>query len=343
LINVTKQLKTIDISTATIFRILTIVLLVVLFFKIWTIVASLFLAIVIAAAIEPTLRWLERHKIKRIASVPALYILAVGALFGIFYAILPSLFNEIFILSQNIPQRLSTALDDFFGSSVLRGVGFLIPALDELFINLQSKLGEAIPDIVGFVTKIFGGVLSFLLVIVFSFYLSLRKNDIEKSLLAITPPRHQDYVKDLIRRMQRRTGRWLQAVFILATFMGIAVFVVLSLLGVEFALTLGILAGLLEIIPFIGPFIAGILLFLTASTQSVVLGLIVLGAYVALQQIQQIFITPSVMSKAVGLNPLMILLAVLIGAQLAGFWGIIVAIPLMVVLGELLRDVFKRN
>ena len=338
----TKQLKTIDISTATIFRILTIVLLVMLFFKIWTIIISLFLAIIIAAAIEPTLRWLERHKIKRIISVPALYILVVSILFGIFYAILPSLFNEIFILSQNIPQKLNAVLDDLFGSGALSEVGFLIPAIDELFINFQSKLGEAMPNIFSFVTKIFGGVFSFLLVIVFSFYLSLRKNDIEKSLLTITPPRHQDYVKDLIRRMQRRTGRWLQAVFILATFMGIAVFIVLNLLGVKFSLTLGILAGILEIIPFVGPFIAGILLFSIASTQSITLGFVVIGAYIALQQIQQIFITPSVMSKAVGLNPLMILLAVLIGAQLAGFWGIIVAIPLMVVLGELLRDIFKK-
>ena len=337
-----KQLKTIDVSTSTIFRVLTIVLLVALFFKIWTIVASLFLSIVIAAALEPTLRWLEKYKIKRIVSVPFLYLLAMGALFGVFYAILPSLFNEIFVLSQDLPQKLSSVVNEF-GSGAFGSVGFLIPALDELFVNFQSKLGAAIPDMISFVTRIFGGVLSFLLVTVFSFYLSLRKNDIENSLLAITPPPHKDYVRDLVRRMQRRTGRWLQAVFILATLMGIAVFIVLSFLGVKFALTLGLLAGILEVIPFIGPFIAGVLLFATASTQSVVLGLIAVGAYIFLQQIQQIFVVPSVMSKAIGLNPLTILLSVLIGVELAGFWGIIIAIPLAAALGELFRDLWRKN
>ena len=266
----------------------------------------------------------------------------MGALFGVFYAILPSLFNEIFVLSQDLPQKLSSVVNEF-GSGAFGSVGFLIPALDELFVNFQSKLGAAIPDMISFVTRIFGGVLSFLLVTVFSFYLSLRKNDIENSLLAITPPPHKDYVRDLVRRMQRRTGRWLQAVFILATLMGIAVFIVLSFLGVKFALTLGLLAGILEVIPFIGPFIAGVLLFATASTQSVVLGLIAVGAYIVLQQIQQIFVVPSVMSKAIGLNPLTILLSVLIGVELAGFWGIIIAIPLAAALGELFRDLWRKN
>ena len=334
-----KQLKTIDISTSTIFRVMTVLFLVVLFFKIWQIVASLFLAVVISTAIEPTLRWLERRGIKRIISVPSLYLLAVASFFGIFYAILPSLFNEIFVLSQDLPQKLGNVVEEF-GSSTFSSVGFLIPALDELFVNFQTKLGAAIPDVISFVSRIFGGVLTFLLVVVFSFYLSLRKNDIENSLLAITPPRHKDYARDLIRRMQKRTGRWLQAVFILATFMGVAVFAVLTLLGVKFSLTLGIMAGFLEVIPFIGPFIAGILIFATASTQSLVVGLIAVGAYIALQQIQQIFITPSVMGKATGLNPLMVLLAVLIGAELAGFWGIIIAIPLAAALGELFRDLY---
>lgn len=337
-----KVTKTIDISTSTIFRILTILFLVALFFKIWTIIASLFMAIVIAAALEPTLKWLQKHKIKRIVSVPAIYVLGMGAFLGIFYAVLPSLFNEIFVLSQDLPQKLN-ALVDKFGTTAFSSVDFLIPALDELFVSFQSKLGAAIPDLLSFISRIFGGLLSFLLIVVFSFYLSLRRGNVENSFLAITPQQHKDYIRDLVRRMQRRTGRWLQAVFILATFMGVAVFVVLTVLGVKFALTLGILAGFLEVIPFIGPLIAGILLFATASTQSFVLGLVVVGAYIALQQIQQIFIVPSVMSKAVGLNPLMVLLVVLIGSQLAGFWGIILAIPIAAALGELFRDLYGKK
>lgn len=338
------QIKTINITTSSILRILAVVLGVVIFFKIWQIIASLFLAIVVASALEPTLRWLSEHKISRMISVPAIYLLSFGALVGVFYALLPTLFNEIFIISQDFTQKYEIFIQKFFQKSTFGSLDFLIPAIDVVFVNIQDKLASLIPDIFSFVSILFGGILSFVLVLLFSFYFSLRKNQIERSILSITPENHKDYVKDLVRRMQRRVGGWLQASFVLATFMGIAVFIILSLLNVKFALTLGVIAGFLEIIPFIGPIVTGIIILLIASTQSLVLGIITLGLYILLQQLQQAFVVPVVMSRVIGVNPLFLLVAVIIGVELAGVWGILISVPLVAATAELVRDATnKRN
>lgn len=333
-----KNVTTHAISTGTLFKAAALVLGVLLFLKLWTIVASLFLAIIIAAAIEPTVAWLEKKKVPRVASVPGIYLLSLAALLGLFYAVLPSLFHEAFTLSRSLPEKYGAFLQNLFQSDALSELGFLVPALEELFANFQNQLGNIVPNLFSFISTIFGGIVSFFLVLTFSFYLSLRKNDIETFVLSLTPQRHRNYAKDLTRRIQRRTGRWLQSVFVLATMMGVATFVVLTLLDIPFALTLGVLAGLLEIVPYIGPFIAGTLIFLLASTESFALALVAVGSYILLQQLQQILIIPAVMSRVVGMNPLFVLVAIVVGAELAGLWGVIVAIPTLSALGEVMRD-----
>ncbi|MEX2144899.1 MAG: AI-2E family transporter [Candidatus Spechtbacterales bacterium] len=337
------QLFKTEITTGTIVKAIGLIVAVFLFLKIWQVVASLFMAVVIAAALEPTLNWLERKKIPRIISVPFLYLVSLGAFLGVFYAILPSLFNEIYLLSQSLPGQYENFVQEFIHSGAFDGLGFLIPALDQLVVSLQDQLGQLIPNLFNFITAIFGGLISFLLIIVFSFYFSLSKNDSEKAIIFITPERHREYVSDLFKRMQKRTGRWLQAMFILATLMGVSTFAIMYLLGVKFALTLGLAAGLLEIVPYVGPFLAGLLIFSVASTESLALGFLAVLLFLLLQQLEQILIIPSVMSRAIGISPVAVLVAVLIGARLAGFWGVILAIPLTAALAEFARDLKSRK
>lgn len=329
----------IDISMSMIFKIGAVVLAVALFFEIWEIIASLFFAIVIAAGIEPTVEWLEKQKIPRVVVVPILYILSLSAMLLMFYIFLPTLFNELWILSQSLPERYGSFLSNLFQTPGFGEYGFLAPALDEVLLNMQDRVANIIPNIFGFISTVFGGLISFLLVIVFSFYLSLRRKDLEKSILAVTPEKHKDTAKVILRSTQRRLGRWLQAMFVLATFMGVATFIALSLLNVKIALTVGILAGILELVPYVGPFIAGGIILIAGSTVSLPVGLIALLAYILLQQLENTVVVPAVMSRVVGFNPLFIIIFVLIGAELAGLWGILVAVPLAAAIAELMRGI----
>lgn len=331
--------KTIEISAGTILRIAAIVFLIALFLAIWQILASIFLAIVVAASIEPTIRWLESRRIPRFISVPALYLLALGAFFGMFYAILPGLFSEIRGLSQQLPQRYEFFLQDILAGGVSAEIEFLKPAINQALLNLQEQVGAVSANVFAVASVLFGGILSSFLIVFISFYLSLQRNGVERFLVVLTPLQHREYVSDLWRRIERRLGRWLQAQFVLAVFIGVSVFVVLSVLGTDFSITLAILAGILEIVPIVGPVIVGILIFLFLSIESVLLALAALGLYVLLQQIEQSFIIPGVMSRVVGVNPILLIIAVLVGAELAGFWGILLAIPLVAVVGEIARDV----
>lgn len=337
------QSSKIEITAGTIIKSMSLVIAIFLLFKIWPVIASLFLAVVIAAAFEPTLRWLESKKIPRIVSVPSIYVIFLGAFLGVFYAILPSIFNEIYLLSQSLPEKYESIAQEFLGSGTLDNFSFLIPSMDQFIFGIQDQMSQLIPTLFGFITSMFGGVISFLLIIAFSFYLSLGKNDIEKAIIFLVPEKHSEYTLSLFHRIQRRTGRWLQASFILATLMGVSTFVVMKLIGVNFALTLGITAGLLEIIPFVGPFIAAIFIFVVASSQSLELGFLALFLFVLLQQLEQIIVIPSVMSRAVGVSPVAVLLAIIAGAKLAGFWGIIVSIPLTAALVEVMHDIKNKR
>jgi len=329
---------TIDISAATLLRILAMAGLVVLFFAIWQILAGVFLAIVISASLEPTLRWLERRHIHRYASVPAIYLVASAMIAGIFYAVVPTLFAEVRTLSQELPQRVYVFFQELEGST-LGNFSVFVPSIEQTLVGLQGQLGAVWGDVLTFASSIFGGLVSFFFVVVISFYLSLEKDAVQHFLTSFTTTDHREYVADLWRRIQRRLGRWLQAQFVLAVFMGVSSFIILTVLGSPFALTIGILAGFLEIIPLIGPIIAGALMFGIVSLDSVVLGLIAVAIYILLQQIEQNLIIPAVMSRIVGLNPLIILVSVLVAAELAGMWGIVLAIPLVAVLREIIRDV----
>lgn len=329
---------TIDISAATLLRVLAIAGLVVLFFAIWQILAGVFLAIVISAALEPTLRWLERHRVHRYVSVPIIYLVAMAMLVGIFYAVVPTLFAEVRTLSQELPQRIDVFFQEL-DSSTLGNFSVFVPSIEQTLIGLQGQLGAIGGDVLTFASSIFGGLMSLFFVVIISFYLALERDAVERFLTSFTPTDHRDYVADLWRRIQRRIGRWLQAQFVMAVFIGVSTFILLTVVGSPFALTLGILAGFLEIIPMIGPIIAGALMFGVVSLDSVVLALIVVAIYLVIQQIQQNFIIPPIMSRVVGLNPLIILISVLVAAEIAGMWGIVLAIPFVAILREIIRDV----
>ncbi len=333
------KLTTIDISTNTIARIIAITAFIFLLLQTWEILASIFLAIVIAAALEPSLRWLEEHKMRRIVSVPTIYLIAILIFVGTFYVILPGLFSEINTLSLELPDKINSSLDSQVDKNSHEKLGLVASNVENILQNLQDTVGSLVGDIAVFITTIFGGVVSLLFMIVASFYLSLDRREVERFLTDVTPVAHRDYISDLWGRIQKRLGNWLQAQFILAVFMGTSVFVMLTILDSSFALTLGILAGFLEIIPFLGPLIAAALIFGLISVEtSIIAGLIALAAYIIFQQIEQNFILPTVMSRVIGSNPLVILTAALVGAELLGFWGVILAIPMVAVLGEIMRD-----
>lgn len=331
-----------DISTSSIIRVFVVLLVIAFILSIWPILASIFFAAVIASALEPSVRLLCKIKIPRFLAAAVLYLLIFSALASVFYLVVPALLSEARQLSLDLPSKyreLIKTVESFMGS---RGITVNLQTQVQSFLStIQFGFKGGVSNIFGFTSNVFGGMISVILVTVVSFYLVLQKNGIEQFLKSFLPTAHQEYATDLWKRVQEKIGRWFQTQLLLGVFTGTFLFLALWLMGVKYALTIALMAGVLEMIPMIGPLVTGLVMLALISFQSPMLALGAILIYVALEQVQQHFFMPVFISKALGLNPIVIIIALLVGSKLIGFWGILLAIPFAVAIGEVVRDFRK--
>jgi len=180
-------------------------------------------------------------------------------------------------------------------------------------------------------------------ILVISFYLTVQEKGVKRFIMSLTPAKHQSYLSSLIERIQRKMGGWLRGQLLLMLIVGILTYIALRLIGLKYALVLALIAGILEIVPYIGPIISAIPAVILGFVQSPFLALLVIILYILIQQIESQIIAPQVMRRAVGLNPIITIIAILIGAKLAGILGIILAVPITAALAEFLKDVYQRR
>ena len=334
--------QVLEISTSSILRVFVVLLGIAFVFSVWQIIASVFLAVVIASGVEPAVNALSKAKIPRLLAAIIIYVAGFLILASVFSTVLPVLISETRQLSVEFP----SIYDDFVGG-VENFLGLSAEdettkkQIEKILAGAQKTLSENASNIFTFTFNIFGGILSFMLVVVISFYLVIQKDGIENFLKSIIPGGHHEYALNLWHRVEKRLGRWFQYQMLMGVSVGFIFFIALWLMGVEYALTLALVAGVFEVIPMIWPIIVGMISFTLTSFQSFMLALGVVAVYILIEQIQQQFLMPSIMSKAIGLNPIIIIVTLLVAANLIGFWGIVLAIPFAVVLSEFAKD-FKR-
>jgi len=332
-----------DLIEISFWTLLKAALLVILIWVLWVlrdVVGVVLLAIVIASAVEPAARWFQRHRIPRVLGVLFVY-LATFLIFSItFYLIIPPLFGDILEFLGNISDNIAATLrpDGF--------ISVIFPTVPEALADFLKSSAMSLGSLVGnFTDGIFsagavfaGGVLSFVLLIVISFYLSVQERGIENFLRIITPREHEAYILDLWKRSQGKIGRWIQGQLLLGVLVGVIVYLGLTIMGVEYALLLAILSAIFELIPVFGPVMAAIPAIAIASIQSPSTGVMVLLLYVIVQQFENHLIYPLVVRKTVGVPPLLVIISLVVGGKLGGFMGIVLAVPIAAVLVEFLKD-----
>lgn len=336
--------KTVNISTNTILRIILIILFLVFLFLIREVIVIFVFALIIASAITPAINVLQKIKIPRVIGALLVYILVLGFLAFLVYLVVPTIAKDINNLSTNLPnyiEKLSDKFDSFREHySKYQGI---FNQIGNFLNNTIEFLKKSSSSLVATAANVFGGVFSFIMIVVISFYLAVQKKGVQRVLTAIIPLQYRDYLLDLWERAQKKLGRWLQGQLFLGLIVGSLVYVGLYFLNVKYALVLAFLAGLLEIFPYIGPVLAAIPAVIIGFLQAPVLGLWVVVLYFTVQQIENYLIVPLVIGKVVGLNPIAVILALLIGGKLGGILGMILAVPLTAVLAEFLRDMIKKR
>ena len=339
---------TISITTGTVIKTLVILAGAWLLFELRNLILVVITAVVIASAIEPGVARLMRLRIPRVLAVLFVYVLLIVAFFGLFYFFVPSVLSDLATFLTSLPIYLETldrisAFDEY-----ARILGTTPPDLSgiDLFASLRSSMAAAgaFRNALTAVASIFGGLLSFVLIIVFSFYFAVIETGVDDFLQLISPRKHQAYVLDLWRRSRHKIGLWMQGQLLLALIMGVLVYLLLTILGIKHALLLAVVAAVFELIPVFGPILAALPAVLIGFVDGgAVAGLLVIGAYILLQQFENHLIYPLVVTRVVGVPPLLVILALIVGAQLAGFLGILLSVPVAATIQEFARDLRERR
>lgn len=325
-----------DNSTKIILRVVVILLSLGFLWLIRDIVIVVLLALVLASAMEPMVDYLTKFKIPRFASVLGVYIVVIG-FFGLLISLLsPLVVEQAKVLSENLPsyavelQARYPSLTIFFGGTDLSTIAQKL---------VTSNTGSDM--IFGRALGLFNGLVALLTVLVISFYLVAADRGMKKFIGDLVPTQYHNTIVSLIEKIQRKMGLWVVGQIILSVFIFVLTYVGLTILGVDYALVLALIAGSLEIVPYIGPFVAAIPAIFFAMIQSppLVIGVIIL--YIIIQKTEGYVLVPKVMQKTVGTSPLVVLLSLLIGFKLAGVLGILLAVPLAGAITVIIKEFFQ--
>jgi len=336
----------ITISTGSVLKILGIILTLAFVYLVKDIILTVFIAIIFATLIEPIVNRLETKKIPRGLGVIIIYILLLLLLVLIVRMLIPPIIEQVGLLTSNFPSLWERLVENFASfRDYSQGQGFL-DNIQQGLQGLQSGLTKAAGGVYSFIIAVFANIINFGLILVIAFYLVVQRDAFAKTLRAVSPANYHDYLTGLAGRIQDKIGSWARGQLILGLAIAVFSFFGLLFLLPKYALVLALVAGITELVPYLGPTIGAIpavFLGFTAGEPSITRGLFVLAFYIVVQQVENNFLVPKVMKKQLGLNPVVTIIAMLIGARLAGIIGIILAIPVTTALSVVVKDFIQTS
>src|SRR3989344_139293 len=302
-------------------------------------------AVVIASAMEPAVNFLTKRRIHRVLSVILMYLFVASVFLTVLFVFVPPLLGDAANFLSRLPQTLSAIniSDATHGILPWGNVGDQISSAD-LLRNISETLSDTTGGVFTTLSAFFGGLTSFILIVVFSFYFSVQETGVDDFLRVVTPIKEQAYVLNLWKRSQEKIGKWMQGQLILGIIVGILLYLGLVILGIPNALMLAVIAGLFELIPVFGQILAAIPAVAVGFMGGGVTALLlVAGLYLVVQQFEAHLIYPVVVKKVVGVPPLLVIIALIVGAKLAGFLGILLSVPIAAAIQEFVSDVERKK
>lgn len=320
-------MRKVEISHRTIiFTAVFIILLWFLFF-IKDIILELFVALLIMAVLSPLVNFLSKWRVPRGIAIILSYLVIFG-LFGVaIYSLVPPLIIQTASFATSLPGYLEKIPTGF-------------PINDQVFGQLLSQLGDIPTQILKVIFSLFSNIVGILTVLIFSFYLLLSRSSLDQQLESWFGEVKSKQIVTLINVLEKRLGSWARGQFVLMLLVGTSTYIGLTILGIPYALPLAILAGLFEIVPYLGPIVSAIPSVLIGLGISPLTGLLVGLMAIIIQQVENYVFVPKVMQKSAGVSPIVTLLALAIGSRLAGVVGAVMAIPVFIIIQALTKNYF---
>ncbi|MEK7573861.1 MAG: AI-2E family transporter [Patescibacteria group bacterium] len=286
-------------------------------FQIKEILIIIFVSYILMAAIHPAVGFLERRKWPRLLSISVIYLVIIAIILLLIVPIIPFFVSQIQNLIKNFP---------FYFEKAAETLGIQIESSS---INSSSAIQNIGNNLVSITSTVFGGIISFFTIIVISFYLLVYHDRFEKLVVNMFHENKREKARETFAQVENSLGNWVRGQLILSVSIGIISWIFLSVLGINYAFPLAFLAAILEVIPTIGPVLASIPAIIVALTISPTLAIVVTVGYIIIQALENNILVPKIMQTAVGLNPIVIIIAILVGGSLLGVWGALISIPFL--------------
>jgi len=329
---VEKEPIRIEISYKTILFAAALVFAVWFLIQIKTILALLFISLILVSALHSPVDFLQKRKIPRALAILILYFLVGGFFAGVVSLIIPPFVEQTSNLIEKFPLILT---------EIAKFITFYQIPTQEIVSKITQEFGPLGANFFKITVSFLSSIIGIITLIVFTFYLLLEWPKIVSLASSLFSGKEEKRIKKLLNDIEAGLGAWVRGEIILMIIVGMLSFVGLTLLQVPYALSLAVWAGLLEIVPIIGPILSAVPAVLVALLVSPVLAVAVVALYFIVQQLENHLIVPNVMRRAVGVNPLITILTLMVGAKLAGISGAVLSVPLVVLLKIILKDIFQ--
>lgn len=316
----------IDISHKTIIFIALFILALWAIYLIRDLLLILFVAIILMSALSPLVSFFTKLKLPKALGIAITYIIIIAVVVGLLLSILPPLVEETSRFIVTLPPLL--------------GQLFNITGIDKSVF--QSQLTTLSKNVFSITLAVFDNLLTIIFLMVITFYLLLERDNLENRLSLLFVGREERVRKSIVQ-IEDKLGAWLRGQLLLSLIIGVLSYIGLTILNVPYVLPLAVIAGVLEVVPVIGPIISAIPAVLIALTISPILSLGVVAVYFIIQQLENHLIVPQVMKRAVGLNPLVVILAIAIGSRLLGIVGALLAVPIAAVLQIIVTEIIEER
>jgi len=330
--------QTLDISWGAILKVSLALFCFYIIYLVRDILVLSIFGLMLSVLFNPAIDFLQRHRLPRFLAVAFLYLSIFVILSLLIYLLFPAIFIEIKQLSLFFPQYFEKI------SPPLRGLGVeAFESMESFITALGEFLQKASADIFSAISAIFGGIGSAIFIIAVAFFISLEEGGVERFLALIIPKVKEDSALEIWKECQAKVSGWFGSRILSSIFVAILSFIAFKLFNVRYAFTLSILTGILEIIPLLGPIIAGMIAFFFVVLDSWLKAFFVLGALLLIQQIEGNILTPFLTQKFIGLPPVLVLISLAVGGRLLGVLGAILAIPIAGILFEFWKDFLRER
>lgn len=283
-----------------------------------------FTSVIIAIAMDQLLDRFHISQLSRTASAALIYLTVVASVVAMLILVTPPLVSEL----RNLLIDYPTYSEPFLAPEEVARFDLGI-----YLLSLSDSLTGSPAVVVSTIFKTFSSLATFLAVFFVAFFLTIQKGGVRSFVLPLTPTEHHERIARFWDKLQDKVGSWLWGKTLSSLIVGFVTFVGLYILGIPYALSLGILALFLNFIPFVGPIIAAVPSVVLGFMITPVVGAVVALWYIIINSIIEPFVlTPLLMHKAIDINPAFLILSVISGAYIGGVLGIIIAIPVSAIL-----------